>query len=516
MFVGSGRETSVGNTLNNQRSGITGPSTSDADDADGSEAGEPVELPRSVVNDEPPALRLKRRLMLADALAITVAIIASIQAQMFLKPVPQHLAFKQLGLLLVALPVFAVAAGLNRLYLARANERVREEIGNIVKAVGSSVAALVTAAFVIQYNELSRLWVFLFGMSMALALMLERQIARRMFTRLRATGQISRRILIIGTDSHAIGLMHTYERRPELGYKVVGFVGDGDLGRRGDVEVLGPVSDVDRILHEQHAVGAVVSLASVGQDEVNSLTRRLTENGFHVALSSSLRDIDITRLRPQDLDGRTLIYVEPVFARRVASGRQADVRPRAGIVDPRAVGTHPAGGDDRHSHRLEWSGVLPAGTCRSSRGDVPVDQTANDGRRRRGAQGRPLAHLNEADGALFKIREDPRITKVGRVLRKLSIDELPQLFNVLQGTMSMVGPRPALPDEVAEWDDEVVERLRVLPGLTGMWQVWGRSDASFETYKRLDLYYVDNWSLAHDLRICVRTVGVVLTGRGAA
>jgi len=127
-----------------------------------------------------------------------------------------------------------------------------------------------------------------------------------------------------------------------------------------------------------------------------------------------------------------------------------------------------------------------------------------------------LAHLNEADGALFKIREDPRITKVGRTLRKLSIDELPQLFNVLQGTMSMVGPRPALPDEVAAWEDEVVERLRVLPGLTGMWQVWGRSDTSFETYKRLDLYYVDNWSLAHDLRICAKTVGVVLTGRGAA
>ena len=127
-----------------------------------------------------------------------------------------------------------------------------------------------------------------------------------------------------------------------------------------------------------------------------------------------------------------------------------------------------------------------------------------------------LTHLNEADGALFKIKEDPRITRVGHLLRKLSIDELPQLFNVLQGTMSMVGPRPALPDEVAKWDDEVVERLRVLPGLTGMWQVWGRSDTSFETYKRLDLYYVDNWSLAHDLRICLRTVGVVVTGRGAA
>jgi lipopolysaccharide/colanic/teichoic acid biosynthesis glycosyltransferase len=97
----------------------------------------------------------------------------------------------------------------------------------------------------------------------------------------------------------------------------------------------------------------------------------------------------------------------------------------------------------------------------------------------------------------------------------MSIDELPQLFSVFQGAMSMVGPRPALPEEVAQWDDSLHERLRVLPGVTGMWQVSGRSDAGFEQYRRLDLYYVDNWSLAHDLRICARTVGIVLTGRGA-
>ena len=336
-----------------------------------------------------------------------------------------------------------------------------------------------------------------------------------MFARLRASGQISRRIVIIGTDAHAVGLMHTYERRPELGYTVVGFVGDGDLGRRGGVEVLGPVSDIDRILHEQHAVGAVVSLASVGQDEVNSLTRRLTENGFHVALSSSLRDIDITRLRPQDLDGRTLIYVEPVVRGgwRAVAKRTFDLVLATTIL----VLSAPILLAAMIAIRIDSKGPVFFKQVRVGRhGEtfrlIKLRTMGVDAEERKA----DLAHLNEADGALFKIREDPRITRVGRVLRKLSIDELPQLFNVLQGTMSMVGPRPALPDEVAKWDDEVVERLRVLPGLTGMWQVWGRSDASFETYKRLDLYYVDNWSLAHDLRICLRTVGVVLTARGAA
>ena len=102
---------------------------------------------------------------------------------------------------------------------------------------------------------------------------------------------------------------------------------------------------------------------------------------------------------------------------------------------------------------------------------------------------------------MFKMAKDPRITKVGAILRKLSIDEIPQFVNVLKGEMSVVGPRPALASEVEQWTDDVHDRLRVLPGITGMWQVSGRSNTTFDEYKRLDLYYVDNWSLAHDLRI---------------
>ena len=126
-----------------------------------------------------------------------------------------------------------------------------------------------------------------------------------------------------------------------------------------------------------------------------------------------------------------------------------------------------------------------------------------------------LQAQNEADGPLFKMRDDPRITRVGRILRKLSIDELPQLINVMRNDMSMVGPRPALPHEVDAWGPDLHGRLRVQPGITGMWQVSGRSDASFESYERLDLYYVDNWSLATDLAIVAKTIPTVLLRRGA-
>lgn len=126
-----------------------------------------------------------------------------------------------------------------------------------------------------------------------------------------------------------------------------------------------------------------------------------------------------------------------------------------------------------------------------------------------------LAAKNETDGLMFKIRKDPRVTRVGRVLRKWSLDELPQLANVLFGHMSLVGPRPPLPSEVARYDGDVARRLLVKPGITGLWQISGRSDLSWEDGIRLDLYYVENWSLAADLTILWKTVGAVVRTRGA-
>jgi lipopolysaccharide/colanic/teichoic acid biosynthesis glycosyltransferase len=127
-----------------------------------------------------------------------------------------------------------------------------------------------------------------------------------------------------------------------------------------------------------------------------------------------------------------------------------------------------------------------------------------------------LDALNEsAGGVLFKIRQDPRVTKVGRVLRRYSIDELPQFFNVLRRDMSVVGPRPPLRREVDTYDYQVRRRLLVLPGITGLWQVSGRSDLSWEDSVRLDLSYVENWSIANDLLIAAKTVRTVFAGTGA-
>ncbi|HEY7668369.1 MAG TPA: sugar transferase [Actinomycetota bacterium] len=124
-------------------------------------------------------------------------------------------------------------------------------------------------------------------------------------------------------------------------------------------------------------------------------------------------------------------------------------------------------------------------------------------------------HLNEATGPVFKIRDDPRVTGVGRVLRRLSIDELPQLFNVVKGEMSLVGPRPALPEECVHYTEREMGRLMVKPGLTCRWQVSGRSDVTFEQWVDMDLEYIDTWSLRQDVVLMLKTVPAVISGRGA-
>jgi lipopolysaccharide/colanic/teichoic acid biosynthesis glycosyltransferase len=126
-----------------------------------------------------------------------------------------------------------------------------------------------------------------------------------------------------------------------------------------------------------------------------------------------------------------------------------------------------------------------------------------------------LEHRNEADGLLFKLRTDPRVTRVGRLLRRYSIDELPQIINVLRGQMSMVGPRPPLPGEVEMYEGHVSRRLLVKPGITGLWQVSGRSDLPWNEAVRLDLYYVDHWSPTMDLTIMAKTFSAVIRGHGA-
>lgn len=457
---------------------------------------------------------LRRALVAVDALTITAAIALTFVLFSIVRnqPLaqPEHLALAG-----IALPTWLFAMAVKKLYVARAIERPSEEFRRLVFAGVVGTATMVGVAFAFSYAELSRLWVAGIFVVVTIALAFERRAARVIFRRLRASGRINRRVAIIGSDAHAVALLQTVQRNPSLGYEVVGFIDDSSIGSRDTRNRLGDLCDTVTLLREHRCVGAMVSLSSVDADNVNRLTRILTDQGFHIALSTSLRDIDVTRMRPQNLDGQTLIYVEPTIRTgwRTSAKRVFDlVLSTVGLVV-----AAPIIGLAGVLIRLESRGPVffrqeRVGREGSAFQMVKLRTMFVDAEERKA----DLITQNEADGPLFKMEWDPRITRVGRILRKLSIDELPQFWNVLRGDMSVVGPRPALPAEVVQWDPELHDRLRVLPGITGMWQVSGRSDTSFDEYKRLDLYYVDNWSLLHDLRIVMRTFAVVLLQRGAS
>ncbi|MEJ3744641.1 sugar transferase [Actinomycetes bacterium KLBMP 9797] len=348
-----------------------------------------------------------------------------------------------------------------------------------------------------------------------------RYLARKWLHRARAKGGgWSRRVLVVGDAPHVLELVRTLRREPYAGYRVVGAcIPDALLApvpqRLGDVPVVGSF----RSILESAAATGVDTVAVTASGELTAARLRrlgwqLEGTSIDLVLAPALTDVAGPRIHTRPVAGLPLIHVEaPEFrgARKIVKG----------FVD-------------RASALLALTLALPVliaiaiAIKLDSRGPVLFRQT------RVGQGGREfgvfkfrtmvvnadellatLASQNEHDGLLFKIRKDPRVTRVGRLLRKYSLDELPQLFNVLIGDMSLVGPRPPLPTEVARYDGDIARRLLVKPGITGLWQVSGRSDLSFEDGIRLDLYYVENWSLATDVVILWKTFGAVVGSRGA-
>jgi exopolysaccharide biosynthesis polyprenyl glycosylphosphotransferase len=457
---------------------------------------------------------LRRSQMLADGAMVTLGLILALV-------LPTNLDDSLVGWVPTVAAVTAtvvawlVALSAARLYVARVVELASEEIRRLALAGLAVAAAIVLGTFMVGAEKVSRMGLASMVTIVTALLVVERSIARLVFLRLRASGRAVRRIVILGTDSAAIALADSVVQKRSLGYQVVGFIGNDAYARRQGRVVLGGIDRATEILEEHQCSGALISLNSLSIVDVNRLTRELTDAGLHVALSTGLRDIDITRIRPQGIDGQNLLYVEPTIRTgwRRAAKRTFDIA----VAGVGLVATAPFVAVAAALIKLESDGPVFFRQERVGRdGEVfkmiKLRSMYQDAEQRKAE----LMSQNEHDGPLFKMRNDPRVTRVGRIMRKLSVDEFPQFWNVIRGEMSIVGPRPALPSEVRSWDHELHDRLRVLPGITGMWQVSGRSDAGFDAYKRFDLYYVDNWSLVHDMKIVFRTFFVLLSQRGAS
>ncbi|MEU1888958.1 sugar transferase [Micromonospora sp. WMMD987] len=345
--------------------------------------------------------------------------------------------------------------------------------------------------------------------------------ARKALHRARCRGDgWSRRVLVVGDTAHVLELVHTLRREPYAGYHVVGAcIPDALLApvpqRLSDVPVVGSLRGIPEAAC---AIGAdTVAVTASGELTATRLRRlgwQLEGTGIDLVVAPALTDVAGPRIHTRPVAGLPLIHVEaPEFrgARKVVKE----------FVDRSAAALALA-------LLLPLVAVIALAVKLDSRGPVLFRQTrVGQGGREFGvlkfrtmvvnadALLAELVARNETNGLMFKMRDDPRVTRIGRLLRKWSVDELPQLVNVLLGQMSLVGPRPPLPSEVARYDGDVARRLLVKPGMTGLWQVSGRSDLSWEDGIRLDLYYVENWSLAADLTILWKTFGAVLRGRGA-
>jgi exopolysaccharide biosynthesis polyprenyl glycosylphosphotransferase len=342
------------------------------------------------------------------------------------------------------------------------------------------------------------------------AMALGRTLFDRWLGRHRSEDRFCREVLLVG-DAVDVDVLNSFlADHRELGYRVVGWAGPDD--GTGDPARLGDVADSLACIRESGASGALVLSAGLNRTEVNDVTRELVDSGVHVHVWSGLAGINYRRLVTVPVGREPFVHVAPLTISRpqLVGKRVTDI-----VLASLAL--------------LVLSPVLVVSALlikKHDRGPVFFKQI------RVGQHGREivvhklrtmvvdaeakLADLqadNARSGPLFKMARDPRITPIGHFLRRTSIDELPQLIDVLRGDLSLVGPRPALPAEVAQFDDQLLGRLKVRPGITGLWQVEGRDKPSFDVYRRLDLFYVENWSLALDIAILLDSVPAVL-GRG--
>lgn len=363
--------------------------------------------------------------------------------------------------------------------------------------------------------EVPRTIVFLALPLVVLVLITARHLGRRALHRRRATGEAMRRTLVVGDASSITQVVDDLRGLPQYGYQIGGVCVpsfDGPLPPLG-VPVLGTVSDVVQVAVDGEFDVVIVTGSELSGQALRRLSWALQRTRTELVVAPGIVEVFGPRVTLEPTAGLSLIHVNAAESRRsrIVAKRVFDTSFALGmllVLSPLLL-------------------VIAVAVKVTSPGPVLFRQT------RVGKEGREFSMLkfrsmvvdaedrlaelraaNQADGPLFKMDRDPRITRIGHVLRRHSLDELPQLLNVVRGEMALVGPRPPLPYEVAQYRESARRRLLVKPGLTGLWQISGRADLAWEEAVKLDLRYVENWSIAFDLMILWRTFYVVVSGHG--
>lgn len=405
-----------------------------------------------------------------------------------------------------------VSGAYNARYIGTGSDEFRK----VLNAGVSLTAGLAILSYAIN-TELSRAYLLLTMPTLTVAELIIRQVLRKRLHRQRALGRCMATVVAVGPEPAVADLITELRRDSYHGLTVVAtcLAGVSESREVVGVPVFGGLKDVVSAVCRTGAdTVAVLSSSEIDGITLRTLAWELEKTGTELCVAPALLDVAGPRTTIRPTAGLTLLHVDhpelsgprqvlkEVFDRVVAGIALALLSP---LFLALAVAI-----------RLSDNGPALFTQIRVGKGGRPFKiykfRTMVVDAEQRLAE---LRSRNEFDGILFKMRDDPRVTAVGARLRKWSLDELPQLINVFRGEMSLVGPRPALPDEATLYADHVRRRLVVKPGLTGMWQVHGRSDLSWEETVRLDIRYVENWSFALDLQILWKTIPVMLHGSGA-
>jgi exopolysaccharide biosynthesis polyprenyl glycosylphosphotransferase len=417
-------------------------------------------------------------------------------------------------LLSLTLPLLWIGmVAVNRAYEPRLIGVGSEEFRRISQCGFLLTAAVAIAAYVTK-TDLARGYVVLALPLMTVLTLTVRYGLRRGLHRRRAAGDCMRRVVAVGHRAAVADLARQFRRERYHGMEIVAAcVPGGAEAPVGGVPVLGDFSDVALVVGQAGAdTVAVLACPELDGTALRRLAWRLEKSRTDLVVAPALMEVAGPRTTIRPVAGLPLLHVEHpelTGVRRLV--KNLFDRLVAGVV---VVVLSPLLGALALAVRMSGPGPVLFRQTRVGRdgGEFTILKfrtMAAD------AEARKIELVGDGDGVLFKIRNDPRVTPLGGWLRRHSLDELPQLFNVVRGDMSLVGPRPPLPEEVARYGDDVRRRLVVRPGMTGLWQVSGRSELTWEESVRLDLRYVENWSLTLDLQILWKTWSAVARGAGA-
>ncbi len=367
-------------------------------------------------------------------------------------------------------------------------------------------------------DRISRSWLALFAALAGLFLLAEKVALRLLARRIRARGLNFRNIVVVGTGTTAASIGDSIREHRFWGYRLLGFLTAPDADREpnpGATPLLGTLADLELLRARQAVDEVVFAVPPADLRRFEDLVLALQEQGILVRFALDLLPHAQAHVQLEEIDGVPLLSMStsPSGALQLASKRAMDLLLAAVLLVlalPLCLGAALA-------IRMGERGTILFRQRRCGQNGRLFTlfkfRTMVEGAEAKRAD---VAHLNELDGPVFKVRNDPRVTAAGRLLRKFSLDELPQLWNVLRGDMSLVGPRPPVPEEVEKYERWQKRRLAMKPGMTGLWQVSGRNAIDFERWIELDLHYIDHWSPWLDLKILAKTVPVVLSGRGAS